>query len=320
MTKNNPWLSLCKSVNSKRCNPGHKYDFFWMLGQNNEYMLAINHCRLEDWSPKKFNLSSIAIEQYEVPEGFRLVLKLLDNTDWDLFYNLCQDLQQTTNECSTETEMLTVVFNRLERWQKLFRKAGKKILTPEEQQGLIGELFFIHNHLLPVFTVDEVFEFWKGPYGGQQDFGIGNIAVEIKTKLGTSAPYVQINSIEQLDCNTDQCYLFVLTLNASPSVVPDSFSLNEIVSQIKKTITSLQTLEILECLLTEYGYIEISEYNEPHYLIAKETMYEVKSGFPRLTAENLALGIHSVQYRIELQACKPFEFSIDEFAKKIANE
>ncbi len=319
MTKNNPWASLTSAVNSKRCSADHMFDFFWALGKNGEYMLAISHSSLEDWSAKNLNLSGIAIEQYQTASGYRLVLKLHDNSDWDLFLNLCNDLIQAAGTCVTQKEMLAVVYNRLQRWQKLFRKVGKKLLSTEEQQGLIGELHFLKKFLLTKYSETEAFEFWRGPYGEQQDFGIGNVSIEVKTKRGTSVPYVQISSADQLDCRTDQCFLFVISLNASPASA-EAFSLNQIVSAIKAELQNNDALDLFESLLAEAGYIEMPEYAEPFFVITKESAYEVKDDFPRLTSDSLAMGIHSVQYRIELHACKAYEIALNQFEKRLANE
>ena len=320
MTKTNPWISLNTSVNSKRCSAEHKFDFFWAIDKNSAYLLAIELRNLENWSAKKLSLSGIEIEQYQITDGYRLVLKLHDNFDWDLFLNLCNDLLLATSECETEKAMLAIVNNRLQRWQKLFRKMGRKLLSAEEQQGLVGELYFIKNYLLLKYQETEIFAFWRGPYGEQQDFGIGNIAIEVKTKRGTSVPYVQISSVDQLDCKNAQCFLYVLTLNASPGSITKAFSLNDLVTEIKKKIESTEVLDLFESLLSEAGYIEIPEYSETSYLVSQETVYEVRDSFPRLTANSLPYGIHSVQYSIELLSCKPYEITLIDFSTRILNE
>lgn len=320
MMKNNPWISLNASMNSKRCTAEHKYNFFWAIGKNNEYIFAIEHSNLEDWPNKKLNLSGIEIEQYQIPNGYRLILKLHDNSDWDLFINLCNDLLQATNESENEKTMLSIVYNRLQRWQKLFRKAGKRLLSSEEQQGLVGELYFLKTHLFKKYPEQEVLSFWRGPYGEQQDFGIGDIAVEVKTKRGTTIPYVQISSADQLDCRNTYCYLYVVTLNSSPKTVEGAFSLNDLVSDIKKIIESTETIEFFESLLLEIGYIEMPEYSENYYLISQTSAYQIKDAFPKISAENLSNGINSVQYRIELHACRDYEITIETFNERISNE
>ncbi len=216
--------------------------------------------------------------------------------------------------------MLSIIYNRLQRWQKLFRKFGKKLLTEQEQQGLIGELYFLKNHLLNVFSSSEALSFWKGPFGEQQDFGFGNVAVEVKSKQGTASPYIQISSIDQLSCNVENCFLYVVTLNVAPHNISNTLSLNKIIEEIKEVLPSSSDLDIFENLLAEAGYMDLPEYDEKNYLVSKESIFEVKDDFPRLQADNIPNGIISIQYKIELKECKPFEIAISDFDKRINND
>lgn len=323
MMKNNPWVSiprLRKGIDSVRIDPKNKFDFFWALGKNNEYLFIAEHSSLEDWPSKKITLSGIDIQQYQTSKGYRLTLVLKETSDWDIFYILCMDLLQTTVETQTEKTMLSIIHSRLQRWQKLFRKFGKKLLTEQEQQGLIGELCFLKYHLLPYCSANESLSFWKGPYGEQQDFGIGNAAIEVKAKQGTAAPYIQISSIDQLNCSAAECYLYVVTLNGAPSNMPNTISLYSLINEIKHMFFDSGDLDVFENLLSEAGYMDLPEYDEKHYVVTKESIFEVKDNFPKLKADDIPNGVISVQYKIELKECKPFEVSIADFEKRLRNE
>jgi hypothetical protein len=323
MMKNNPWINIPhtkQGINSVRVDPNNRFDFFWAVGKEGNYLFIIEHENIEDWPIKKIALSGIDIQQFQTSKGYRLSLMLNDSNDWDIFYILCKDLLQATDEVTTQKAMLIIIYNRLQRWQKLFRKFGKKLLSEQEQQGLIGELYFLKNHLLNIFSTSEVLSFWKGPFGEQQDFGIGNLTVEVKSKQGTSAPYIQISSIDQLNCNTESCFLYVLTLNIAPNSIENAISLNSIIYEIKQLLLNADEVDMFENLLSEAGYMELSEYDEKHYLISKESIFEVKDNFPRLREESIPHGIISIQYKIELKECKPFEVSFDYFNKRLKNE
>jgi len=147
MMKNNPWTAIPhnkQGIDSVRVDPANPFDFFWALGKNGEYLFIIEHNHIEDWPIKKIALSGIDIQQFQTSKGYRLSLMLNEPSDWDIFYILCDDLLQATGEATTQKTMLTIIHNRLQRWQKLFRKFGKKLLTEQEQQGLIGELYFLN--------------------------------------------------------------------------------------------------------------------------------------------------------------------------------
>ena len=309
-----------QGFDSERVDPNSKFNFFWALSKDGQYQFFIEHKNLEDWPSKKITLAGIDIQQYQTSTGFRLALSLREINDWDIFYILCDDLLQSSDNSQEEKGMLNVVYNRLLRWQKLFRKRGKKLLTDQEQQGLIGELYFLKTHLLTRFSDAEALSFWKGPFGEQQDFGLGNTAVEVKSKQGTSAPYVQISSIDQLESQLENFFLYVITLNSAPQTIVEAFSLNEIIEEIKSSINDSSDIDIFENLLSEVGYMDLPEYSEKKYLVSNESVFEIKEGFPRLMSQDIPAGLVSVQYKIEIKECKPFAITIDDFKKRIENE
>ena len=323
MMKNNPWVSIKragKGFDSERVDPKSKFDFFWAINQDGQYQFFIEHDCLEDWPTKKITLSGINIQQFRTSTRFRIALSLNEITDWDIFYILCEDLLQSSDSSQNQKSMLNIVYNRLLRWQKLFRKFGKKLLSDAEQQGLIGELYFLKNHLLNTFSDTEALSFWRGPFGEQQDFGLGNIAIEVKSKQGTSAPYIQISSMDQLDCQLESCFLYVVTLKSAPKSISEAFSLNKIIEDIKSSLNDSNDIDVFENLLAEAGYMDLPEYSEKNYLISNESVFEVKDGFPRLQAKDIPTGVISVQYKIEIKECKPFSVTLEEFSKRVINE
>jgi len=269
---------------------------------------------------KKITLSGIDIQQFETSSGYRVSLVLNELKDWDIFYILCKDLLQSSDDSQTEKAMLNIVYNRLLRWQKLFRKFGKKLLSEPEQQGLIGELYVLQNYLLNRFSDAEALSFWKGPFGEQQDFGLGKTAIEVKSRQGTSAPYIQISSIDQLDCQLENFFLYVITLNFAPHTMNKAFSLNKIIEDIKSSINDSNDIDVFENLLSEVGYMDLPEYSEKSYVVSNESVYEVVDGFPRLLLRDIPPGVTSIQYKIEIKECKPFTVSVHDFIKKVENE
>lgn len=322
MMKNNPWALIKRigqGIDSERVDPQSKFDFFWAVNKDGTYQFLIEHDHLEDWPARKITLAGIDIQQFQTSKKFRITLSLNETSDWDIFYILCDDLLHASEESASQKSMLNIVYNRLLRWQKLFRKFGKKLLSEIEQQGLVGELYLLKKHLLTVFTASEALSFWRGPFGEQQDFGLGNTAIEVKSKQGTSAPYIQISTIDQLECQLENLFLYVVTLNAAPNTSSESFSLNQIIEDIKSSLDNSNDIDVFENLLAEVGYMDLPEYSEKNYFVSNESIYEVKDDFPRLQAKNLSAGVISVQYKIEIKSCKPYAVDMDDFNKRIAN-
>lgn len=317
MMKNNPWKELTSNVNLKRCDPTSVFNFFWGINQDGEYLFLLEHFNFEDWPNKKLAFNEIGIEQYQLQSGFRVMLTLKEINDWDIFLILCNDILSLSKNLENEKVLLTMMHNRLQRWQKVFRRVGKKLLSEQEQQGLIGELYFLKEYLFKYYPSEVAVSFWKGPMGDKQDFGNGKNSIEVKTKLGTSSQEIQISSIEQLDFQTQSAFLFVLTI--LNSLNGDSFTLNSLVKEIKELIKDWESLDLFETLLLEIGYIELVEYDENYYSINKETVYEVSSEFPRLTINNIPIGISNLKYSIDLKSCSKYILENKEFIKRISN-
>lgn len=323
MTKNNPWPKIKRTgegFDSERVDPKNPFGFFWAISKDGQYQFFIEHDILGDWPSKKITLSGVDIKHFQTSSGYRVSLSLNETSDWDIFYILCKDILQSSSIAQSQKGMLSIINNRLLRWQKLFRKFGKKLLSDVEQQGLVGELYFLKNYLLNTFTDTEALYFWKGPSGEQQDFGLGNMAVEVKSKQGTSSPYIQISSIDQLECQLESCFLYVVTLSSSPNNISEAFSLNSIIKEIKSGFDNPGDIDTFEDLLSDAGYMDFPEYSEKYYLMSKEAVFEVKNGFPRLLSKNIPTGISSIQYKIEIKECKPFEVTLEDLRKRIINE
>ena len=74
-----------------------------------------------------------------------LVIQLSSITNRDVFAYLCDNLIESIEECGTECEAIRVVVNRLEKWKIMFSKGASDGLSITEQQGLYGELMYLHK-------------------------------------------------------------------------------------------------------------------------------------------------------------------------------
>lgn len=320
MMKNNPWKSIDGVINSKRCDPESNFNIFWYITADNEYSFVINHLKLEDWPKDKFSFSEIKIEQLQMEFGFQIRIKLLDQNDWDIFYSLCLDLLSVRHSAKDEATLLKMIHSRLKRWQQMFRKVKNNLLSLEEQRGLIGELNFLKNYLLPNFNYTEAMSFWRGPLDEAKDFGIGNTTVEVKSKLGTTSSKISISSLDQLEFKTEQAFLYVITINTSDDSEV-SYDLNSLVQEVRKIIQDdLNSLEIYETLLNEIGYRYLDEYSKVKYITLHESFYNVLGNFPKLLKSNIPEAIESVQYSINLNMCTEYNVTIEDFIQRITNE
>ena len=105
------------------------------------------------------------------------------------------------------------------RWHHLLRGGRGTLLSPEEQKGLLGELFVLERLLLPSMDASSAVTAWRGPLGAPKDFEIARVAVEAKTHCWCCHT-VSLNHIcsSQLDeRGVDSLFLHVVELDEAPT-------------------------------------------------------------------------------------------------------
>ena len=76
-----------------------------------------------------------------------LIVQIIHPSNRDIFASLCENLIQSIITLNTEREVIRTVINQLEKWKTLFEKSRSNGLSPNEQQGLWGELHFLQKIL-----------------------------------------------------------------------------------------------------------------------------------------------------------------------------
>src|SRR5258708_17450041 len=123
---------------------------------------------------------------------------LNDKGNWELFFSLCNDLVEATDHINDSAEAVQKIMIRLNRWHEFLKKRHPGLLSEEKILGLIGELLFIKNHLIPVFGPGQSIKFWQGPEGLPQDFNVNESAIEVKCQSASRSDTVRISSADQL--------------------------------------------------------------------------------------------------------------------------
>ncbi len=162
--------------------------------------------------------------------------------------------------------------------------------------GLIGELIFL-NDLLEASP--RAVRTWFGTKKERHDFRAGAVAVEVKTTLraDTTRKLVRISAIDQMEPpEGGTLYLHAIQLERNPS---GSIRLLKLVQAIERRLAS----EDQELFRVALGELPSDE--GPAFSQLSRTTYEVREGFPRLTASRLRSGIldpgiANVTYEIDL--------------------
>lgn len=312
---NNPWENInppSKDVSARRVDHTHKLDLFWARDHLGRYLF------IYEFSPNetlpKISLPDLSgLQTAYIPADNnvsvnRLVLMLNEQSNWELFYTLCNDLVQATRQAETSIVAVSTLLRRLYRWHDFLKRNRNEQLTEEKIKGLIGELLFIKRQLSPVFGIGQSILFWQGPEGLPQDFNVNNSAIEIKCQSGSTSPYVRISSVDQLCPQMPEMYLDVITLGKTNSENEYSINLPGLVDSLRQELISegSSMIERFNDLLYLLGYIDMDIYLDYSYLLISEKMFHVTEGFPRICSNKIHQGIIKITYDISLLECEPF--------------
>ena len=313
---NNPWNPInppSQDISARRIDHTHPLDMFWAQDHTGHYLFVYEFAAEDELSNINLpNLVGIQSFYSSAKDGLaknRLVLLLNEQSNWEIFYSLCNDLIEATREVKNAAAAVQIILRRLARWQEFLKNKRSEILTEEEIKGLIGELLFIKNHLIPKFGAVQAIIFWQGPEGLPQDFNINQSAIEVKCHSGGTRPYIRISSAEQLCTHLPEIYLFVLTLGKTSPSTLDAINLPTLIFHVRQALQSisLEKTERFNDLLYMAGYVDSERYIDFSYLVTDENMFQITEGFPRICPDNLPVGITKLSYDISLSACAPYK-------------
>ncbi len=313
MNMNNPWSDIAtptKDFNVRLVSEKHLLKLYWGKDVRGGYLFVIQFSK--DITPDKKmlpELSGIRVAVAPASDCCRMVLLLNATSNWEIFKSLCVDLIYASENASTHSEAVNIIIRRLLRWHEFLKREKLHLLSPEAIKGLIGELLFMKNVLAPQFGWAESISFWNGPLGAPQDFAVYDTAVEVKAQSGSSKPYIQISSLEQMEAQLPDFYLVVNTLATIEPEHDEAFTLNSLISDIRKELCSIDdmTRELFESLVFQVGYIQLEQYDSPSFRCIASKSFFVDEHFPRLMVTNVPSGITKASYQISLDSCMPFE-------------
>lgn len=309
----NPWVAISKpssDLNVRLVDEKHPLKLFWGVDSKNRYSFAFE-AEVGALPKKKSlpDLSGMELNVFHQGTCGKLVLLLQNNKDWEIFFALCLDLVRATSSLKDDLVASDIILRRLIRWQELLRKSRRQSLSEEEIKGLMGELLFLRQSLVPVFGLDDAVTSWRGPEDAPQDFALAEVAYEVKCQTGGSRRMVKISSADQLCPQLPVGYLIVYTLARQTSDDLEAISLNSLVAQIRADLVSASATvrDYFEDMLFMSGYVENEEYQKYLFSVVGLKSYRLVEGFPRICPQSLLPGIEFVSYSIALEACSKYE-------------
>ena len=246
----------------------------------------------------------IAVEQYK--QGDLLTLRFsLENSDLlEYFCTFCQDLMDSVRVTSDDEAAYQTMRSRYYSWRQLFRPDNAR-MTEAEIMGLIGELLFLKDYMIPERGIDVALESWMGPEKTHKDFSDQQDWFEIKT-ISFGKESVRISSVEQLDSDIDGILVIYELEKMSPSF--DGIKLNKLANNIIASLQSASQREVFIDKLQLFGFDFSNEYDNLVFALRGEHKYKVDTNiFPRIHRDMLPDAIARVQYDLLLKEIEPFK-------------
>lgn len=297
-------LLSIENVNSfSRVNKEHTLDIYVGLDSLSRYALLY----LSNTKPSKITSSKIINVEIgkRDDDKWTISFSLNDNQYSDLFFSFCSDIVNSSNGIGNTDEGMKFICLRYEKWQKMLSKSSNDILSIESIKGLLGELCFLKEVLIPLIGCDAALKAWVGIEMADQDFLYDDKWFEIKaTSSGSNT--VTISSIEQLD-TLGVGELVIIYLDKTSPVDERRISLNSLYLDILEVFTDERNkLEFIEKMI-EFGYRLKSEYDEIVFRLSKIDRYSVQKEFPLIKRSTVPSSVVNIKYELSIASIKGYQ-------------
>jgi len=234
----------------------------------------------------------------------RLSLKfsLEDDSLKEIFYKFCEDVIESTKN-NTQESGFSPIIRRWNTWIDFFTRTSLS-LSESEIIGLIGELKFLKNYMVDKYKVGKALDSFIGVDKAHKDFEVNNTWYEVKT-IHHGVRSIKISSIEQLDSEQEGS-LVVVTLDQGTHHSKDCITLNKLVLEIKSILEENQAVTFDE-KMRKAGYIYDERYDEYVYMFVKMDFYSVRDNFPRISINDLPIGVTKASYEIDISSIQQFK-------------
>lgn len=232
-------------------------------------------------------------------------LSQLPNSASDIFEIVVEDLRGQLEAAENSKESLSVIIKVLTKWRDFFAADKELIMSEERQQGLYGELLFLSECLDSQGL--EAVPHWAGSDDETHDFYFGPHAVEVKTTSAQAPYYARISSEYQLDDNDIPGKLF-LRFYALRKSHSGGEKLPELIAAIRSRLCEdVTVLHKFDEKLKNYGYFdEVADSYSVGYYQRDLYCFAVEKGFPKITKEEVPLGVADLTYQVSIMLCMPY--------------
>ena len=235
-----------------------------------------------------------------------IVLKLIDNSFYELFDDLIISMYNRIKEFSHVDDYSKEFIQTFYKWSEFFNDKNSFLLSFEIIKGLFGELFllqfYIDNLQLPI---NDILTSWTGPFDKRHDFTFDQKDIEVKTKIDSKLD-ITISSEYQLEKNLDkELELIVLSV-----IENEGYSIQFLIKEIKNKIqfkSGDYTLFLKALNLKGIDLKNVSLYSNFLFKPVSQITYNCTSlSFPKIVKSNISKEISKVKYNLRISVLNNF--------------
>ena len=257
-----------------------------------------------DFNPIKVKSSTaIGVTHYENDKSKSLVFSLLDSSMLSTFCSFCEDLVETTRIAKDNKNGYSLLINRFYGWKKMFHQA-KNMLDEKKIMGLIGELLFLEQYMIPQYGKAKALVSWTGSEKTKKDFSLNETWYEVKS-ITAGKTVVGISSFEQLESDLPGNLIVYQLERMSPEY--NGINLNKLIKRILQVLDVDVLKDLFLQKLSDVGYAFDNNYDSYVYEINSESIYEVNRTFPCLRREEKFDAISQVKYDLLLAKIEKYK-------------
>lgn len=247
---------------------------------------------------------SVTITDHIIDDRTNIVFDLIDLQYSSMFNAFCHALIEDSRSFAPDIDGVKHIQRIYDKWRQLF--TGPRHLEIREIRGLIGELYFLKNHLFEKYGKTASLQAWMNLKFGKQDFIVDDTWYEVKA-TNVDSQTVKISSLDQLDRNSNGILAIVFLIKSSP-VSSTSLTLNTLFREVRGSFESDLDRELFVQIMLSIGYSDQPSYDEFAFEVASLRMFSVEEGFPRLRRSTLDVpGLSDAEYEILIQYISKFE-------------
>ena len=264
------------------------------------------------------NVKSYTSERESLTD--RITLKSLDNRD-EVFTTFVSNILHVFKNLDEGEKVYEKLLQRVTDWQEMLSRPINKSPSQAETVGLLGEVLFLRDFLIPNLGAEESMNCWTGPIAHKKDFIKNDIGVayEIKTSH-KNVESISISSFEQLDsCGYQALYLVHQTMRED---VDEGESLVEVIQSTRLALTEdPNSIDNFDTYIIGLGWTLENmaiEYAKTRYSMNNRDFYKANNeNFPCYQIRDRKSGTIGHTYKILISACLPHISSFDRIVKEL---